>query len=212
MTDEKAEIVAPSRGILFRKRCFDITVATIGLIVLSPLLSLMALAIWLDSPGTILFRQTRVGRLGKPFDIIKFRTMSHVPQKTGLMLTLEGDVRITRVGSIMRRSKLDELPQLLNVIVGDMSLVGPRPEVPELFVHYAPAQQATLLAIRPGLTDYATLLLRDEGALLARSGDPLAFYRESLMPLKYRLCQRYISELGFWTDIRIIVATIWSMT
>ena len=121
------------------------------------------------------------------------------------------DPRVTRVGAILRRTKLDELPQLLNVLRGDMSLVGPRPETPDLMTHYAPSQRALMLSVPPGVTDYASVLLRDESALLAMAPDPAAFYRERLMPLKFELCARYVQEAGLLTDLRLILATLWGV-
>jgi len=196
---------------LAAKRGLDVLTSATGLVLLVPLFALIAVAIWLDDGGPVFYRQVRVGRAGRPFEINKFRSMRPSPRNRGSNLTLPGDSRVTRAGAFLRRAKLDELPQLFNVLIGEMSLVGPRPEVPELVAHYAPAQRALMLSIRPGITDYASILLRDENGLLALARDPARFYRERLMPLKYELCARYISEMSPWTDARIVLATIWSV-
>jgi len=193
------------------KRVIDVLVSAIGLALLIPLFAVIAIAIRLDDGGPVFYRQTRIGREGRPFEIDKFRSMTPAPKGGGANLTVAGDPRVTRVGAFLRRAKFDELPQLLNVLVGEMSLVGPRPESPDLAVHYSPAQRAAMLSVRPGMTDYASLLFRDESAILARASDPARFYRERIMPLKYELCAHYLSEIGPLTDIRIIVATIWSI-
>jgi lipopolysaccharide/colanic/teichoic acid biosynthesis glycosyltransferase len=191
-----------------RKRLFDIAAAAIGLGLCLPLLALIAVAIKCDSAGPILFRQIRVGRGGRTFQIMKFRTMHVTAEGRGSHITADGDPRITRCGAGLRALKFDELPQLFNVLAGDMSLVGPRPETPDLMAHYSPGQRADLLSIRPGVTDYASIALRNEGMLLARASDPDRFYRESLMPLKHQLCRRYLAEFGFRSDVKIIVATL----
>jgi lipopolysaccharide/colanic/teichoic acid biosynthesis glycosyltransferase len=191
------------------KRVIDILVSAIGLALLIPLFAVIAIAIRLDDGGPVFYRQTRIGRSGRPFEIDKFRSMTPAPKGAGSNLTVAGDPRVTRVGAFLRRAKFDELPQLLNVLIGEMSLVGPRPESPDLAVHYSLAQRAVMLSVRPGLTDYASLLFRHESAILARASDPARFYRERIMPLKYELCAHYLSEIGPLTDIRIIVATIW---
>lgn len=190
------------------KRLFDIAAAALGLGLCLPLLAVIAVAIKCDSDGPVFFRQIRVGRGGRPFCIVKFRTMRPAADGCGPNITRDDDKRITRVGSWLRALKFDELPQLLNVLVGDMSLVGPRPETPDLIVHYSPAQRADLLSIRPGVTDYASIILRNEGVLLARASDPERFYRETLMPLKYELCRRYLEDFSFRADVKIIVRTL----
>jgi lipopolysaccharide/colanic/teichoic acid biosynthesis glycosyltransferase len=193
------------------KRAVDVIVSTVGLVLLFPVLALIALAVWLEDGGPVFYRQTRVGRAGRPFAINKFRSMRVAASGAGSNLTVSGDQRVTRVGAVLRHAKLDELPQLMNVLKGEMSLVGPRPETPDLIVHYAPAQRAMMLCIPPGITDYASVVLRDESALLARAPDPGRLYRERLMPLKYELCVHYISEIGPFTDARIVLATLWSI-
>lgn len=193
------------------KRLFDILFSMIGLILLMPLFAIVALAIHIDSPGPIFFRQLRVGRGGRLFRIVKFRSMTHCAARHGPSFTTAGDLRITRIGAILRAAKIDELPQLFNVLMGEMSFVGPRPEVPDLFADYTEAEQAAFFALRPGITDYASLLFCDEARLLAQAADPAAFYRQRLMPIKHELCLRYRAEMSVATDIRIIAATLASM-
>ena len=190
------------------KRLLDALAAAVGLALLAPIFVLIGVAIRFDSAGPVFFRQSRMGYGGRPFVILKFRSMAAMAETKGPTLTAAGDARVTRVGAFLRHAKLDELPQLVNVLMGQMSLVGPRPETLDLIRGYTPSERALLLSIRPGMTDYASLLLRDEGALLARVPDSERFYREHLMPLKHRLCAYYIDQSGPWTDIRIILATI----
>lgn len=196
------------RRVGFLKRALDIGAAGIGLAMLAPVFLLIAAAIKFDSAGPIFFRQKRVGRNGGIFRIVKFRTMCDAAENVGPKFTVEGDKRVTRVGAWLRRAKLDELPQLINVLAGDMSLVGPRPETPELMVYYTDEQRADMLSVRPGVTDYASILLRDEGALLARAADPARFYRETLMPLKHELCRCYLRETSLGADLKIILLTL----
>jgi lipopolysaccharide/colanic/teichoic acid biosynthesis glycosyltransferase len=201
---------APSWGVA-AKRAIDVLASAIGLALLVPFFAVIAVAIWIEDRGPIFYRQVRIGRAGRPFKINKFRSMSIAQGDCGSKLTVSGDARVTRVGAFLRRAKLDELPQLLNVLTGEMSLVGPRPEVPEFINDYVPSQRAVMLSVRPGMTDYASVLLRNESDLLSRTPDPGQFYRESLMPFKYELCLRYVSEMGPRTDVRVILATIWSV-
>ena len=155
------------------KRLIDLVSAALGLLLLAPLLLLLALAIKLDSPGPVFFRQERVGRFGRLFRIFKFRTMT-VSRPTGdIELTVAGDARITRVGAVLRRTKLDELAQLIDVLRGTMSLVGPRPEVPRYVAHYPAAWRERLLSVRPGITDFASVHYQDENTLLARASDQI---------------------------------------
>lgn len=190
------------------KRLFDIGASGFGLALCLPLFAVVAVAIKCDGPGPVFFRQIRVGRNGRPFPILKFRTMRPAAEAAGPNFTVEGDLRITRVGAWLRAAKFDELPQLLNVLVGDMSMVGPRPETPDLMAHYTPEQRADMLSIRPGVTDYASILLRNEGALLARASDPARFYREAIMPLKAELCRVYLEEISLRADLEIILITL----
>jgi lipopolysaccharide/colanic/teichoic acid biosynthesis glycosyltransferase len=194
------------------KRLFDICAAACGLALCLPLFAAIAAAVKCDSSGPVFFRQTRVGRNGAPFRIMKFRTMRAEAEGQGPHFTAKGDARITRVGAWLRAAKFDELPQLFNVLVGDMSLVGPRPETPDLMTHYTPEQRAILLSVRPGVTDYASIVLRDEGALLEGASDPARFYRETLMPMKYKLCRDYLDEIGLRADLKIIFMTLSALT
>lgn len=189
------------------KRAMDIVLSAGGLLVLSPLLLLCALAVKVDSPGGVFYRQERIGRYGKPFRIFKFRTMVENADKKGLLITVGADSRITRVGKFLRKTKMDELPQLLNVFIGDMSFVGPRPEVKRYVDLYTPAQRNVLL-VRPGITDYASLAYRDENTLLEKSGDPEQTYIQTIMPEKLELNRRYLGEISVLTDIKLIVSTV----
>ena len=202
----------PPRRALALKRLFDICAASCGLALCLPLFAAIAAAIKCDSSGPVFFRQIRVGRHGVPFRIMKFRTMRADAEGAGPNFTANGDARITRVGSWLRAAKFDELPQLFNVLVGDMSLVGPRPETPDLMTHYTPEQREILLSVRPGVTDYASIVLRDEGALLDGASDPARFYRETLMPMKYKLCRDYLDEIGLRADLKIIFMTLGALT
>jgi lipopolysaccharide/colanic/teichoic acid biosynthesis glycosyltransferase len=189
------------------KRLFDLLAAACGLLVLAPLLLAIALWIRLDSPGPALFRQRRVGRHGVPFDILKFRTMA-LQAETGRQLTVGADPRITRAGSFLRRTKLDELPQLLNVVAGTMSLVGPRPEVLRYVACYPPDVRATVLSVTPGITDLAAIQYKDESAILGRARDPERAYVETILPIKLAYYQRYVRERSFWLDLRILFLTL----
>ena len=189
------------------KRLFDITLSLLALVLLCPLLLAVALWVRLDSQGPVLFRQQRVGRGGRLFGILKFRTMQVNAEAAGLQITVGQDPRITRTGRWLRRSKLDELPQLLNVLRGEMSMVGPRPEVPRYVALYPADQRATVLSVRPGITDLASLALRDESTLLARSADPERTYVEEILPTKLRYACDYVRQRSLWLDLRIIART-----
>ena len=188
------------------KRLFDIACAGLGLLVLSPLLLALALWIKLDSQGPVMFRQERVGRFGNLFFIHKFRTMR--VDNAGPQITVGADPRITAAGALLRKTKLDELPQLWDVLRGAMSLVGPRPEVPRYVALYSPAQRELVLSVRPGITDLASLQYRDEGEQLARAADPERAYVEQVMPAKLALSTRYVQEASFVGDLRLILATV----
>lgn len=187
------------------KRAFDLIVAALALLLLTPLLIAVALLVRLDSPGPALFCQERVGRGFQPFRIFKFRTMA--VSSSGPRLTVAGDGRITRVGHWLRRWHLDELPQLLNVVRGEMSLVGPRPEVGE-YVRHFPVEYAELLRVRPGLTDPASLQFRREAELLAAQPDPQAYYLAVVLPAKIRLAQEYLRTASLWKDLWILCKTV----
>ena len=190
------------------KRALDIAIALPTLVLLAPLLALLALLIKLESSGPVFFRQTRVGRHGEPFRIFKFRTMAHAREPRGPQLTVEGDERITRVGAVLRRTKLDELPQLIDVLRGTMSLVGPRPEVPRYVEHYPPADRERVLSVRPGITDFASLRYRDENALLARASDPEREYLDVILPSKLRYALDYVDHGSVADDLRVLGLTV----
>jgi lipopolysaccharide/colanic/teichoic acid biosynthesis glycosyltransferase len=187
------------------KRFFDVMLAALGLLVLSPLLLLAAVWIKLDSPGPVLFRQTRVGRFGVPFTIHKFRTMRVAP---GAQITVGADPRITRAGHVLRQTKLDELPQLWDVLRGAMSLVGPRPELPRYVALYPAALRELVLAVRPGITDPASLAFSHEAELLASADDAEREYREVILPAKLKLSADYAATASLATDLRLILATL----
>jgi lipopolysaccharide/colanic/teichoic acid biosynthesis glycosyltransferase len=190
------------------KRCLDFTAAALGLLILSPLLLLVALLIRVDTPGPVFFRQVRVGRHGQPFRIFKFRTMVSQRVGAGPQLTVAGDARITRVGGFLRRTKLDELPQLIDVLRGTMSLVGPRPEVPRYVEHYPAASRERVLSVRPGITDFASLRYRDENALLAQASDPEREYVEVILPSKLRYALDYVDNASVAGDLRVLGLTL----
>src|SRR5215813_3645517 len=187
------------------RRIFDAFSALAGLLVLLPVFALIALGILLDGGRPIFFTQVRVGRGGKPFRIWKFRTMR--AGAAGCAITAAGDSRITRVGGLLRKCKLDELPQLLNVLRGEMSLVGPRPEVPEYVQPAVPVWQA-VLQVRPGITDVASLLYRDEERILGVSRNPNELYRDRVLPAKLLLNLAYLRSRSFGRDLRLILLTI----
>lgn len=199
------QIVLPSPGALFWKRDFDVVCAALGLLLLSPVLLVCALLVGLTSPGGILFRQERIGKDGVPFTIYKFRSMRQ--DNAGLKITTSGDSRITPVGKVLRKTKLDELPQLWNVLKGDMSFVGPRPEVREYTDLYDEAQRQVLL-VRPGITGLASIRFRNENELLDASDDPNRTYIEEVMPQKIALDLEYIPRASVWYDIRLILETL----
>jgi lipopolysaccharide/colanic/teichoic acid biosynthesis glycosyltransferase len=190
------------------KRVLDVLCSALGLFLLAPLLLLIALLIRLDSPGPVFFRQERVGRHGRLFCIHKFRTMRHNPGGPGRPLTVGADARVTRVGRILRRYKVDELPQLIDVLLGTMSLVGPRPEVPGYVAHYSAADRASVLSVRPGITDRASLEFSDESSLLAQADDPHQYYLDVILPEKLRHYREYVRSHGVVEDVAIILATL----
>ena len=204
---EIAAVLARRRPQLAAKRAMDIVLSAAALCVLWPVLLLIALAIVVDDPGPVFYRQVRVGRGGKPFRIFKFRTMVVDADKKGLSITVGRDSRITRVGAFLRKTKLDELAQLLNVLCGQMSFVGPRPEVPRYVELYTPYQRQVLL-VRPGITDYASIAYRNENDLLAGAKDPERMYIETVMPDKIELNMKYLREISPLTDVRLILRTV----
>ncbi len=189
------------------KRLFDLAAAGTGLLVLAPLLAAIGLLILVEDGRPVFFRQERVGRDGRPFRIWKFRTMVRDAERRGTAITVGRDPRITRIGHWLRRFKLDELPQLWNVVRGEMSLVGPRPEVPRYVALYTP-EQRRVLALVPGITDPASIAYRDEAALLAESDDPERLYVERIMPDKIRINLDYAARRSLWSDLRVILETL----
>jgi len=190
------------------KRLFDLVLAAAGLLLLSPLLLGIALWIKLDSPGPVFFRQQRVGRFGALFRIHKFRSMRDGAPPAGPQLTVGADPRITRAGQVLRRTKLDELPQLIDVLAGTMSLVGPRPEVPRYVAMYPAELRDKVLSVRPGITDPASIEYVEESTLLARAADPERVYIEQIMPAKLRFAARYVEQMSVLNDVRLILATL----
>lgn len=189
------------------KRLFDIVFSLGALVVLSPLLVAVATWIRLDSPGPVFFRQVRVGRGGREFRIYKFRTMRQDADRLGPQITVGADNRITTAGALLRKYKIDEFPQFLNVLIGDMSVVGPRPEVPRYVALYPPQTRALVLSVRPGITDPASIEYRDENDLLGCSADPHRTYVEQVMPAKLALCERYVRERSLLRDLIVIGQT-----
>ena len=188
------------------KRIFDITLSLFGLIILLPFMLIIAILIKIDSKGSVFFKQIRVTKNGKEFKILKYRTMRVGSDKYS-QITVGKDGRITKIGSFLRKYKLDEIPQLINVLIGDMSLVGPRPEVPKYVALYTD-EQKEILKVRAGITDYASIEFSDENDLLALEEEPEKAYIEKIMPKKIELNKKYLSETSVLTDIKIILLTI----
>ena len=189
------------------KRIFDIVFSCLGLILLAPVLVVLAIIIKLDSKGPILFIQPRVGFNNQDFNIFKFRTMQMESDKKGLLTLGNKDSRITKVGYFLRRYKIDEFPQLLNILLGDMSFVGPRPELRK-YVNYYPKEDLIVLSVRPGITGLASIEFRNEVELLKAAKDPETFFIESIIPEKLKLNKLYIEKSSFWFDLKLIVITI----
>jgi lipopolysaccharide/colanic/teichoic acid biosynthesis glycosyltransferase len=189
------------------KRIFDLFAAVVGIFVLLPLFCIVAIWIKLDSPGPVLFKQTRIGRFGQEFTIYKFRTMVTDAEKMGKQITVSNDARITPSGQFLRKYKLDELPQLFNVVKGDMSLVGPRPEVPK-YVAYYTDKQLQVLNVLPGITDLASIKFRNENELLENTTDPENLYIQTIMPQKLDLNMQYIAQVNLGFDLLLILKTL----
>jgi lipopolysaccharide/colanic/teichoic acid biosynthesis glycosyltransferase len=190
------------------KRALDIAASAAILLLLLPLFLAIALWVKLDSPGPVFFRQTRVGLRGREFRIFKFRTMQWMPRESMPQITVRNDSRITRAGRCLRAYKVDELPQFLNVLAGDMSIVGPRPEVPKYVGLYPEELRTLVFSVRPGITDLASIRFRNESELLSRSKDPEATYTQEILPAKLDLCVEYVRRRDFWLDVKIILRTI----
>ena len=191
------------------KRLFDLVLSICGILFLLPFFIIVSVLIKLDSDGDIIFKQTRVTKDGKEFKIFKFRTMKPNTEKQG-QITIGADNRITSIGSFLRKTKLDELPQLFNIIMGDMSFVGPRPEVPKYVAMYT-QDQREILKVRAGITDYASIFFSNESEILGKQKNPEKFYIEKIMPYKIELNKKYIKEAGIITDIKIIFLTIFKV-
>ncbi len=190
------------------KRLFDLFFSSIGLIISSPLLLVITLLLKLDSQGSVFFRQIRIGKTLTPFTIYKFRTMVDAPRQETVRLATVQDYRITRLGRFLRKTKIDELPQLINVVIGQMSLVGPRPELLKYVEKWPEDAKKQILSIRPGIADYASFCYGNEEEVLAREEDPEYAYVNKVMPHKLRLYLRYLREQNLWLDLRIILATL----
>jgi len=189
------------------KRIFDVVASGLGLLVLSPFFLLLAVWIKLDSAGPVFYRQVRVGRYNRNFRLFKFRSMRVGSDKKGLITVGGRDPRVTRSGYFIRKYKLDELPQLINVLLGDMSLVGPRPEVRK-YVEMYTSEQLHVLDVRPGITDMASIRYRNENELLAEAEDPEAYYIREIMPDKLKINLEYVAKHSFWLDMKLIFKTI----
>lgn len=189
------------------KRSFDIIFSGVALFVLWPVFVVIALWIRMDSKGPVFFRQERVGRNGKIFKIHKFRTMTTNADRKGLQLTVGADSRVTGAGKVLRKTKIDELPQFLDVFFGDMSIVGPRPEVPKFMNQYPAEARAKILSVRPGITDRASIEFRNENEILSSAEDPEAAYITEIMPIKQKYYCAYAEDHSLFGDIRIIIDT-----
>jgi len=189
------------------KRLFDILASSLGLLLLGPLFLCLAIAVKVDSSGPVFYRQIRIGRNQRSFSLFKFRSMAIGSDAKGLLTVGGRDSRITRVGYFIRKYKLDELPQLINVFKGDMSLVGPRPEVPRYVAMYS-ADQLRVLSVRPGITDYASLKYFSENEMLAASANPEKTYIEEIMPAKLKINLEYVDNRSIFTDIKIVLLTL----
>ena len=195
---------------LLIKRSYDIIFSLLGLVALLPVFIIIAIAIKIDSRGPIFYTQSRVGKDGQNFKIYKFRKMHAYVGNRGSKLTLAHDQRLTRVGSFLRKTKLDELPQAWNVLIGDMAVVGPRPETPNFVQHYS-REQREVLTVRPGITDYASIYFMDEGAILEKVTDPETYYIETIMPKKIKMGRSYIRDMSVLNDMKIIYLTFSSI-
>lgn len=194
---------------MVEKRLFDLLLVIPGLILLSPIMIFIAVWVRQSSPGPALFKQERIGKGGKPFFVLKFRTMIQNAESNGGKITIGSDPRITRVGVFLRRYKLDELPQLLNVLKGEMSLVGPRPEVPEYVALYPAGVRKKVLSVLPGITDSAAIKYRNENELLAKSDNPEREYVKNVLPEKLDYYLEYVENRSLWLDFKLILRTLW---
>jgi lipopolysaccharide/colanic/teichoic acid biosynthesis glycosyltransferase len=193
------------------KRLFDIIFSFLGLLFLWPLFLVIGFLIKRESPGPIFYRGERIGKNGKPFKIFKFRTMIVDAEKSGVYSTSSDDHRLLKIGNFLKKYQLDELPQLINVLKGDMSLVGPRPEVKKFIDMMTPEERNVILSVKPGMTDLASLWNFHEGEVLKGSKDPDKDYQEKIWPTKKKLQIEYIKKQSFWLDIKIILKTIFKI-
>lgn len=196
---------------MLAKRLFDVVCAVLGLLFLAPVMLLVAMLVKLDSDGPVLFRQVRVGRGGRDFVILKFRSMIDRRASAGPGVSARDDVRVTRVGGFLRASKLDELPQLINVLRGEMSIVGPRPELRRFVDLYPDAAKNAIFTVRPGITDPASVVYRNEEKLLAGAQDVEALYIREILPNKIRMHLDYVKGRSFWGDVMIVLGTLRSI-
>ena len=201
------EILQCHKGSLLAKRIFDIIVASLLVVILSPILLFLSILIKIDSPGPVIFRQVRVTTYGKPFRIFKFRTMVNNADKIGTQVTTKGDSRVTRMGKMLRGCRLDELPQLFNVLKGEMSFVGTRPEVEKYVAHYTDEMKATLL-MPAGITSRASIEYKDEERLLESAENADEVYIHQVLPEKMKYNLRAIEKFSFWDDIKTMFATV----
>jgi lipopolysaccharide/colanic/teichoic acid biosynthesis glycosyltransferase len=193
---------------MIAKRLFDLLASIFGLLLLAPVLVGISAWVRLDSAGPVFFRQERVGRYGKIFRIHKFRTMVVDAEQKGLQLTIGKDARVTGAGNFLRKYKLDELPQLIDVLIGHMSFVGPRPEVPRYVECYPDDVRAIVLSVRPGITDHASIAFKSENEILAQSRDAQRTYVEEILPIKLKLYVAYVKNRSFFGDMGIILRTL----
>lgn len=196
---------------MIAKRLFDLFFTLNGLLLLLPFFAIIAIWIKLDSRGPIFFRQVRVGRFEKPFRIFKFRTMCIEAESKGRQITVGEDLRITRCGRLLRRFKLDELPQLFNVLNGEMSLVGPRPEVPRYVEYYPGELRSIIFSVPPGITELASIEYKNENALLGNATDPESVYINEVMPAKLKYYERYVAERSLGVDLKLIIKTFMAL-
>lgn len=199
-------LMKKKKAALFFKRCFDVTASFFGILFLLIPFAAVAVAVKCSSRGPVFFRQVRVGKNGREFRIYKFRTMVADAEKKGMQITVGGDSRVTGIGRVLRKTKVDELPQLFNVFAGQMSFVGPRPEVPHYVEMYSDYQK-NVLRIKPGITELASIVYRDENDVLAKSEDPERTYIEEIMPEKIKLNMQYMQKMNVFYDIYLIFRT-----
>ncbi len=206
----KGDALSPRFKNSMIKRVFDIVSSATVLTGISPFIFLIAIFIKISDRGPIFFSHTRVGKNFTPFKVHKFRTMVVDASQIGPAITAGNDSRITKFGRFLRKTKLDEIPQLFNVLKGDMSIVGPRPEVYK-YVEMFPDEYQKILQVKPGLTDYATIEFRDEENILNKYNDPEAGYTREVIPAKIELCRKYLRDKGFFTDMKLIFFTLWKL-